>query len=88
MALALALADHAARALCAELSMAEMQDICVSAWLVALSRVSLKQTQRTWVCLCKINTFVESKKTKVEKEYGYQQNNNLLGKHQGKRRII
>jgi len=38
VALALALADRAARALCAELSTAEMRDICASAWLVALGR--------------------------------------------------
>lgn len=50
-------------------------------WLVT---VSLKQAQRNLgLSLQNSSTFVESRKTKIEKEYGYQQNNNLLGKHQG-----
>lgn len=106
MALGLALADHAAKALYAELSVAEMQDICVSAWLVALGRgwpggpinglsnlvlyeYGSADPHLSWLVTVSLKPHsLRLEKTKVEKEYGYQPNNNLLGKHQGKRRII
>lgn len=55
---------------------------------VGLLQSAWSKHRGTWVCLCNTATFLEPRKTKAEKDYGYQQNNNLLGKHQEKRRII